>query len=160
MQKNHRNKIVVLSSFVLMSVAIFTPIGALAGGGEVKWHQKISSEYGNFEDTLDNQDAFGKGTALGDLDGDGVVDLAVGVYGDDDIGIDHGAVWILFLDNDGTVKARQKISETQGNFTGTLEYRDWFGFSITSLGDLDGDAVIDIAVGAFGDDDEGPVTIS
>ena len=40
--------------------------------------------------------------ALGDLDGDGLADLAVGAIRDDDGGgdprADRGAVWILFLD--------------------------------------------------------------
>ena len=40
--------------------------------------------------------------SLGDHNGDGVTDLAVGAYGDDDGGDDlfedRGAVWILFLD--------------------------------------------------------------
>jgi len=42
-------------------------------------------------------------TSLGDLDGDGVGDLAVGALGDDDGGSERGAVWILFLDGDGQV---------------------------------------------------------
>ena len=36
--------------------------------------------------------------SLGDLDGDGVSDLAVGAWFDDDGGTDRGAVYILFLD--------------------------------------------------------------
>jgi hypothetical protein len=60
-------------------------------------------------------------TSLGDLDGDGVGDLAVGADLDDDGGLDRGAVWILFLNPNGTVKSHQKISDTQGGFTGTLD---------------------------------------
>ena len=56
--------------------------------------------------------------ALGDLDGDGVGDLAVGAPRDDDGGTDRGAVWVLFLNTDGTVKSHQKISDTEGGFTG------------------------------------------
>lgn len=56
--------------------------------------------------------------SLDNLDGDGIGDLAVGVLADDDGGTDQGAVWILFLNADGTVQSEQKISETEGGFGG------------------------------------------
>jgi hypothetical protein len=84
-----------------------------------------------------------------------VGDLAVGAWPDDDGGLDRGAVWILFLNPDGTVDSHQKISDTVGGFTGTLDDEDHFGVSMTSLGDLDGDGVGDLAVGAARDDDGG-----
>ena len=61
------------------------------------------------------------GITTGDLNGDGVGDLAVGAVGDDDGGVTAGAVWILLLDSDGTLKEPRKISLTQGGFTGVLE---------------------------------------
>ncbi|MEE9130967.1 MAG: integrin alpha [Phycisphaerales bacterium] len=124
--------------------------------GTAKANQKISSTEGGFTGSLDDNDRFGSSVAaLGDLDSDGVVDLAVGARFDDDGGIVRGAVWVLFLNSDGTVKAHQKISDTQGGFTGILDDGDHFGTSVASLGDLDGDAVGDLAVGAVGEDDGG-----
>ena len=125
--------------------------------GTVKSHQKISDTEGGFTGMLDNSDWFGKAVGgLGDLDGDGLTDLAVGAHLDDDGGADRGAAWILFLNTDGTVKSHQKISDTEGGFTGTLDDEDRFGTSVASLGDLDGDGVGDLAVGARNDDDGGP----
>ena len=124
--------------------------------GTVKLHQKISDIQGGFTGILDDEDVFGISAAsLGDLDGDGVSDLAVGALFDDDGGLDRGAVWILFLNPDGTVKAHQKISDTEGGFTGILDDTNWFGISVAPLGDLDGNGVGDLAVGAHGDDDGG-----
>ncbi|MCH7720182.1 MAG: hypothetical protein IH988_04225 [Planctomycetes bacterium] len=58
---------------------------ALAQAARVLSHQKISNTKGGFIGTLDESDCFGRSAAsLGDLDGDGVGDLAVGAYGDDD----------------------------------------------------------------------------
>jgi len=92
---------------------------------------------------------------IGDLDGDGVIDLVASAVLDDDGGTDRGAVWILFLNTNGTVKAQQKISALAGGFTGGLDDFDFFGYGLPGLGDLDQDGVNDIAVGAQGDDDGG-----
>jgi hypothetical protein len=122
-----------------------------AADGEVLWHQKISDTAGGFNGTLDDDDEFGRSVAsLGDFDGDGVGDLAVGAWFDDDGGGNRGAVWILLLSPDGTVKSLQKISSTEGGFGGALGDADHFGSSVASLGDFDGDGVGDLAVGAAG----------
>ena len=47
--------------------------------------------------------------------------MVVGAPGDDDGGDARGAVWVLFLDTNGTVKSHQKISDTEGKFTGVLD---------------------------------------
>ena len=118
--------------------------------------QKISDTQGGFNGILDNDDRFGRSvTSIGDFDGDGVRDLAVGARADDDGGLDRGAVWILFLNSDGTVKSEQKISDTQGGFNGILDNADLFGVNVESMEDLDGDGVTDIAVCSFWDDDGG-----
>ncbi len=128
----------------------------LDSDGTVKSHQKISNTQGDFTGELHDMDCFGVSLAsLDDLDGDGVTDMVVGARTDDDGGTDRGAVWVLFLNSDGTVKTHQKISSTQGNFTGVLDDEDIFGSSIASLGDLNGDGTEDIAVGAHWDDNGG-----
>jgi len=125
--------------------------------GTVKNHQKISNTQGNFTGAIGKDDEFGISVgSLGDVDGDSVTDIAVGAGGDDDGGSNRGAVWLLFLNSDGTVKTHQKISDTEGGFTGILDNHDKFGYSVVSLGDLDGDSVIDLAVGVCLDDDGGP----
>lgn len=121
----------------------------LNSNGSVDIHQKISSNSGAFGGGLDDDDRFGSSVAgLGDLNGDGFEDIAVGAPYDDDGGDDRGAVWILFLNADGTVQARQKISDQQGNFNNQLKDDDLFGSSVAAIGDLDGDGISDLAAGA------------
>lgn len=123
--------------------------------GTVKSYQKIDATNGGFTGELRPDDRFGSSIAsLNDLDGDGIHEIAVGAWGDDDGNNNSGAVWILFLNSDGTVKANQKISATQGGLQGLSENR-LFGIGITALGDLNGDSYTDIAVGAPAWDNDG-----
>ena len=82
----------------------------------------------------------------------------MGAFRDGDGGAQRGAVWILFLTSNGTVKKDQKISDTQGGFTGGLNGGDRFGSTVVNLGGLDdddGDGVT-LAVGTYQDDDGCP----
>ena len=126
----------------------------LNSDGTVKSSQEISDTKGNFKGIIKDNNVFGIDlTNLNDLDGDGITDIAVGAFGDNDGANSAGAVYILFLNSDGTVKSSQKISSSEGNFQIELDDSDKFGYSIDNIGDLNNDNIIDIAVGAPGDDD-------
>ena len=103
-------------------------------GGSVKSSQKMSNVYGNLKTapgrpvatSLDTQDRFGCALALvGDLDGDGVQEIAACADGDDDGCATSdagkaGACYILFLHRTGKVRKVQKISNSHG---GALQQR-------------------------------------
>ena len=129
---------------------------SLAANGTVNNVKKVSDTSGDFIGTLQDGDFFGSSIAgIGDLDADGIEDVAVGAIGDDEGGVDRGAVWVLFMNIDNTVRFEQKISESSGNFNGGLNDNDHFGSSVAGIGDYNGDGIIDIAVGAAQDNDGG-----
>ncbi|MCH8903430.1 MAG: FG-GAP repeat protein [Bacteroidetes bacterium] len=143
-------KIIALLVALTISMATYSQIGT------IQFIQKISATSGNFTGDIASGGRFGTGiTSLGDLDGDGIIDLAVGQELNSDGGLNHGAIWILFMNMDGTVKSHQKISSTDGGFSGVLDINDWFGSDVDTIGDLDGNGVVDLAVGARMDDDGG-----
>lgn len=141
------------------ALALAAPAPAQAPGTVKSW-SKISSTEGGFTGELQFNDSFGLDlAAAGDIDGDGVMDLIVGNSGDDAMSSsltdDFGAVWVLMLNPDGSVKEHRKIGLGEGGFTGALKRSDWFGYGVESAGDLDGDGNFDLWIGAGGDDQAG-----
>ena len=119
--------------------------------GRVKRTRKIASGTDNGPNPLD-YDIYGSSIAnIGDLNGDGITDIAVGAsYADTGGGLgfnsDTGAVYIHFMNRDGSIKQTQKISTNTANGL-NLSDGDLYGSSIANIGDLNGDGIIDIAVG-------------
>jgi len=112
---------------------------------------KIENNSGGFIANLQSGDRFSRDhDQAGDINGDGIIDLVVGARSDDDGATDAGAVYILFMNNDGTVQSNQKISASEGGFTDTLDTGDFFGYGVAGIGDYDNDNIPDIAVTAIG----------
>jgi hypothetical protein len=106
--------------------------------------------------TLESGDLFGMGIAsIGDLDLlDGTTDqwIAVAAGGDDDGGTDAGAVYVLPLDSGGAVLpgAVKLYAGCPACGLGGIGATDRFGQDVESIGDLDRDGIVDLAVGEVG----------
>ena len=76
---------------------------------------------------------------LGDVDGDGTVDVAVGAHFSS-----RGTIQVMFLNDDGQLKSQSSAVIAHGSATAN------FGKSVAALGLFDdGDTVPDMAVGAY-----------
>lgn len=145
----HRN-----SFFLIVLLICSVSLMAQTSNGTVVTSQAIASNQGGLTGPLNSYDGFGRSIAvLGDLDGDGVDDIAVGAPGRSNNSPTDGALWILFLNADGSVKAEQQLADNVGGFSGNLAGQESLGHGLAYLGDLDGDSRPELAVGAPGNTD-------
>ena len=125
------------------------------GSDGVTPYVKINQFHSNGPNLTVNS-KFGSSIAvIGDLDNNGYDDLAVGAsdensYNGADIFIATGSVYILFMSENATVLSYVKIASLE-NGGPKLSPQDQFGYSAAALGDMDGDSIPDIIVGAPGD---------
>ncbi len=84
---------------------------------------------------------------LGDADGDGRSDLAVGANAADGEGADAGEIFVLVGVGEGSAGLGSADLRLQGEVAG-----DMAGWPLCAPGDLDGDGLADLLVGAFGSD--------
>ena len=99
---------------------------------------------------------FGTSVApIGDFNGDGVTDLAVGAAANTLTGPGYirGLVYVLLMNASGTVASYQKVASGIGGGP-DLERGDRFT-SLASMGDIDGDKVTDLVVSTFNPDSRG-----
>ena len=162
---------VILIQFIVETNSIWKrfdlvrPWGGTGSTGNQPY-TKIGKGIGGGPEELKQDSKFGYSVCnIGDLNNDGIDDIAVGAIGESNlmalkfydtnssesrpVQSLSGAVYILFMNESGLASSYQRIGGDDGNSPSLWSF-DRFGHSITALGDLDGDGIRDIAVGAPG----------
>ena len=123
--------------------------GRFIGNGIEQGGNDYNSSYNG--PPLRYQSQFGSMVAnIGDFDGDGITDLAVGAS-DASSGI--GTVYLLFMMSNGTVRNYSTISQNIGGGPDFIPFA-FFGSSLVRIGDINHDGVPDLLIGiSFQGDD-------
>ncbi len=95
-------------------------------------------------------------SGAGDVNGDGLDDLIVGAPQDDPNAIGAGASFVVFGKEDGTAVELSAVEAGNGGFVINGEsFYDVSGVSVSGAGDVNGDGLDDLIVGASGADPNG-----
>jgi hypothetical protein len=124
----------------------------LTSDGDDLWHQDASGVL----DAAEGGDAFGESLAVGDFNGDGYDDLAIGVPGENVGGVvDAGAVSVLPGGVGGLTSAGDQFwHQDKAGVLDSAESDDRFGSSLAA-GDFNGDGRDDLAIGVPDEDVDG-----
>ena len=128
---------------------LYGSAGGLTGTGS----QLFTQDSPGVGSSAEREDAFGGTLAAGDFDGDGLADLAVGVWRENVGAVANGgAVNVLYGTAGGlTGTGSQFLTQDSPGVPGVVEADDEAGYAL-GAGDFNGDRFGDLAVGAPGED--------
>lgn len=86
-------------------------------------------------------------TGGGDFDNDGYTEIALGASQEDSGGVDAGSAYVFY----GPLSGTSSVSSADAHLIGESIY-DYAGYAVANAGDVNGDGMDDLLVGAYGSD--------
>ena len=94
-------------------------------------------------------------SSAGDVNGDGIDDIILGGWREDSNGTSSGKSHVVFGKKDSKMvhlSENQSVSNQEGFVINGVDGSDYSGWSVNSAGDVNGDGLDDVIIGATGDD--------
>ena len=131
----------------ILNAGVVTSFSGATAGLDPKGGFSWSQDDAGIPGVIETDDEFGRWTAAGDFDGDGLVDVVVGIPKDDLLNIeDAGTVIVTYGNGNPTQQWYQGLN---GLF-GTPEVGEQFGTGL-AVGDFNGDGYDELAISAPND---------
>ncbi len=91
-------------------------------------------------------------STAGDVNGDGIDDLLIGAWGADPNGDQSGSSYVVFGRSTGfsSVIGLSSLDGSSGFHLHGVTTDDWSGRSVSTAGDVNGDDIDDLLIGAYG----------
>lgn len=125
---------------------------ALTGGGGFTL---LPNDTGDFGPALTGTSVPGWFTVLGDINGDGLADIALGAAGDDDKAVNAGRIFVTFAAFAPGSTNVVTDALPGGMMIDGIAAGDLAGFSVSGSADMNGDGLAEILIGAPGKDKPG-----
>jgi hypothetical protein len=154
---NRRHPLALSISALLLGAALSNPAGAqqfpatlnlgsLDGSTGFRLDGVAAGDYSGFSVS-----------AAGDINGDGIDDLIIGADGADPNGSSSGSSFVVFGRTTpfAATLALASLSGSNGFRIDGVATSDYSGFSVSAAGDINGDGIDDLIIGADGADPNG-----
>jgi len=133
--------------------------GAGVGAGGAIELSSLNGANGFVLNGIDANDLSGRPvSSAGDVNGDGIDDLIIGAYAADPNGSASGESYVVFggagVGAGGAIEL-SSLNGTNGFVCNGVDAGDYSGRSVSGAGDVNGDGIDDLIIGAFGGDPNG-----